>query len=150
MYNWRHIRIAITMMGMLWDQSEAAGWLSLMKPQNKQILLQAAIYDAQVTTLGAEIMARAYGAYTIANQTQPVWNVEQQVAPLPAFSSALVEWEYGFAPSEPYDNVPPLKMFDTHGCVRKEVRGQMQIRDFINSGTLNQYCEGKCFSPKCP
>jgi hypothetical protein len=150
MYTWRHIRLAITLMGMLWDQGEAAGWLSLMKPQNKQILMQAAIYDAQVTTLGAEIMARAYGAHTVANETRAIWNVEQETAPLPEYSSALVEWEYGFAPSEPYEDVPPLKKFDTHGCVRKEPRGQMQIRDFIDTGIINQYCNGKCFSEKCP
>lgn len=150
MYTWRQMRLAITLMGMLWDQSEAAGWLTLMRPQNKQILMQAALYDAQVTTLGAEIMARAYGAYTVANQTQPVWGVPEQAAPLPPLSSALVEWKYDFAPNEPVENIPPLKQFDTHGCVRKEIRGQLQIRDFLATGAINQYCAPICSSLKCP
>ena len=43
----------------------------------KDVLLQVAIGDAQVTTLGAHIMARAYGASTIAPETRPIWGCQR-------------------------------------------------------------------------
>ncbi len=74
----------------------SGGWLhfmtQLVRPGTvrKQVLLQAALGDAQVTPLGAELMARAYSASTIYNQTRPVFGVAETRAE--NLTAAIVEW----------------------------------------------------------
>lgn len=144
----RDIILLISLFQNLWDPGEAAGWARAMNQEPdpevgpKQALLQVAIGDAQVTTLGAHVQARAYGAATVAPQTRPVWGVEEKP---PGFTgSALVEWYYSDVPPEPVENVPPDKSFDPHECPRREAAAQKQLRDFLETGVVNQYCEGKC------
>lgn len=68
LYEWRDIRLALSLMQQLWDQGESAGWLSYMNRDTpasvpkKSVLIQSAHGDAQVTILGARIMARAFNA----------------------------------------------------------------------------------------
>ncbi|MEZ4384260.1 MAG: hypothetical protein R3A79_23200 [Nannocystaceae bacterium] len=132
----------------LWDPGEAAGWVWAMNREPspgipaKDVLIQVAIGDAQVTTLGAQIQARAYGASTIAPQTRPIFGVEEKTPPFTG--SAMVEWYYSDVPDEPVVNLPPAKAFDTHQCPRKEPAAQLQLRDFLVDGVINQHCDGKC------
>ncbi|MDC0675558.1 hypothetical protein [Nannocystis radixulma] len=144
----RDIMVLISLLQNLWDPGEAAGWAWAMNREPdpavgaKQVLLQVAIGDAQVTTLGAHIQARAYGAATVAPQTRPVFGVEEKA---PGFTgSALVEWRYTDIPDEPVTNVPPDKAFDPHECPRREAAAQQQLRDFLETGVVNQYCDGPC------
>ena len=71
LYEWRDIRFALSLMQQLWDQGESAGWLSYMNRDSpshipkKSVLIQDAHGDAQVTILGARIMARAVNATNI-------------------------------------------------------------------------------------
>jgi hypothetical protein len=76
----------------------------------------------QVTNLGAELMARAYNASTVAPQTRPVWGVAERVAPF-GDSSALVEFEYLDVPDSPYADVPRTDNKDVHECPRRERAG---------------------------
>lgn len=148
-YNRAHdIEMVMALLQQLWDPAEAGGWLKDMNEapgegvEPKQVLIQAAIGDAQVTTLGAQIMARAYGAKTVAPQTRPIWGVEEAES---GFSgSAIVEWFYSDGAEEPVVNLPPEYARDTHECPRREPAAQAQIRDFFESGVINQYCDGVC------
>ncbi len=143
----REITLMIAAIQHLWDPAEAAGYLHTMDdplPGSpvKQLLLQVAIGDAQVTPLGAEFMARAYGAMTVAPETRPIWGVEEAQ---PGFSgSAIVEWEYTDVPEAPVENLPPDTEHDPHECPRRELSGQAQIRDFFEGGTVEQHCDGPC------
>lgn len=145
----RDIALLISLMEMLWEPGEAGGWAHDMTTDDdgiaaKQVLIQAAIGDAQVTTLGAHVMARAYGASTVAPETRPVWGVTEQA---PGFvGSALVEWAYTDVPDEPIENLPPEASTDTHECPRREPSGQQQIRTFLETGVVEQYCDGTCTS----
>jgi hypothetical protein len=146
--DYREMSLLITLMQQLWDPAEGAGWAWQMNqaPMDdnppKDILLQVAIGDAQVTTLGAHIMARAYGATTIAPETRPVYGVAEQEAPYSG--SGLVEWYYPDGAEEPIQNKPPDDALDTHECPRREPAAQDQLRDFLEDGVINQYCEGAC------
>lgn len=144
----REIFLQITLMEMLWEPAEAGGWLTALADDPipgdpaKSVLLQAAIGDAQVTTLGAQFMARALGASTVAPQTRPVPGVPEAT---PGFQgNALVEWAYPDGAAEPVENLPPDKELDTHECPRRELRAQDQLRDFLETGVVNQYCEEGC------
>jgi hypothetical protein len=143
----RDITMMIALMQQLWDPGEAAGWMHTMDDTSggvgaKDVLLQVAIGDAQVTTLGAQVMARAYGASTIAPQTRPIFGVQEQSAPFSG--SAIVEWYYPDGAEEPAEAVPPDAEKDTHECPRREPAAQDQLRDFLEEGVINQYCDGPC------
>ncbi len=144
----RDIMLLIAVFQNLWDPGEGAGWSWAMNREPnpdvgaKQVLMQVAIGDAQVSNVGAQIQARAFGASTVAPQTKPVWGVEEQA---PGFTgSAYVEWRYTDVPAEPTDNTPPTKDADPHECPRRESAAQQQLRDFLEDGVVNQYCDGIC------
>ena len=144
----RDIAVNIALMSMIWEPTEGAGWLRAMNEDPapgvpaKQVLIQDAIGDAQVTTLGAQIMARAYGAKTVAPETRPIWGVEEADGGFTG--SAIVEWYYPDGAEEPYTNVPPDYALDTHECPRREWAAKAQLRDFLIDGQVNQYCDGVC------
>ena len=144
----RDIHLLLAAIQVLWDPGEAGGWSWAMNREPspgipaKDVLLQVAIGDAQVTTLGAQIMARAFGAKTVAPETRPVLGVPEAA---PGFSgSALVEWLYTDVPPEPVVNLPPQKATDTHECPRREPAAQQQLRDFLVEGVVRHYCDGAC------
>ncbi len=144
----RDIMLLIALFQNLWDPGEGAGWAWAMNKQPnatvgpKQVLMQVAIGDAQVSNLGAHIQARAFGASTVAPQFRPIFGLEEQA---PGFTgSAFVEWHYTDVPEEPVDNVPPNKDADPHECPRREAAAQQQLRDFLEDGVVNQYCDGVC------
>jgi len=144
----KQITLLLVAVQTLWDPGEASGYALQMNgaplegTPPKDVLLQVARGDAQVTVLGAHVMARAYGASTVSPQTRPIWGVDEQA---PGFSgSALVEYQYSDVPEEPFTNLPPDHDFDTHECPRREPAGQLQIRDFLEQGVINHYCDGIC------
>jgi hypothetical protein len=144
----RQITLLLVAVQTLWDPAEAGGFGHQMNASPlpgtppKDVLLQVARGDAQVTVLGAHVMARAYGASTVSPQTRPIWGVSEQA---PGFSgSALVEYQYTDVPDEPYANIPPDDAYDTHECPRREPSAQLQLRDFLETGIVNHYCDGIC------
>ena len=107
----------------------------------KQVLLQDAIGDAQVTTLGAQVMGRAYGASLVETPTREVWGLEAQASGF--IGSALVEYEHG-APEVPFVNTPPNDADDTHEDTRRTFAAQEQLDTFLRTGAVVQYCDGIC------
>ena len=131
-----------------WDPAEPAGYARhltadpLPGSPAKTVLLQAALGDAQVTTIGAEVMARSFGANTVAPETQPVFGVPEREAPF--VGSALVEWRYTDVAPIPLENVPPDTSGDTHECPRREPAAQAQLAHFLEVGEVIQTCTGPC------
>jgi hypothetical protein len=149
LYTWRHIRIAITLMGSLWDKAESSAWISEVRnAPNKQVLIQDAIGDQQVTTLGAHIMARGYGASTITPQTRPIYGIPQRDPPLPPGSNAIVEWQFLDVGPEPSTNIPPPGP-DTHERTRRERTAQDQMNLFFLTGIVDQFCPHGCIQDHC-
>jgi hypothetical protein len=145
----RDIALIIAMFQTVWDPGESGGYANVMTGEDrlpgtpdKQWLMQVAIGDAQVTTLGAHVAARAVGAVTVGPAVRPIWGVEEQAAPITG--SALVEWRYADGPEEPYFNVPPDKSADTHECPRREPAAQDQLTTFLETGVIEQFCVGPC------
>lgn len=144
----RDIAVLLVAMQTLWDPAEAAGWATQMGADNyagnpeKLILQQVGIGDSQVTTLGAHILARAYDSANVSPANRPIWGVDNQEAPFER--SALVEWYYPDGSTEPVENIPPDDDGDTHECPRREPAAQDQLRDFVETGVVNNYCDGPC------
>lgn len=131
----RDIAYWLGLIQTLWDSSEGAGYLQVISDGGlpgstpTRILQQVAIGDAQVTTLGAHIMARAHGAALIGEPARPVWGLETVAGPHEG--SALVEWDYGLA--EPRENVPPTGP-DPHRVPRETRTGQDSDRSLLPHG----------------
>jgi pimeloyl-ACP methyl ester carboxylesterase len=146
--NAHDIELVMALFQQVWDPAEAAGWLKDMNEAPaadntpKDVLLQVAIGDAQVSSLGAHVMARAYGARTVAPETRPIWGIEEAEGGFTG--SAIVEWFYPDGAVEPVENLPPDDDLDTHECPRREAAAQQQIRDFFDLGVVNQHCDGVC------
>ncbi len=141
--------ILIAYMQTLWDPGEAAGWMRSMNESPiegsspTEVLVQVAIGDAQVTTLGAHIMARSYGAKLIEEPVREVWGLETVASGHQG--SALVEWDYGI--EEPYENVPPEDgTEDPHEYPRRSPAGMQQLAHFLETGEVQHFCSGPCDS----
>jgi hypothetical protein len=140
------VQFILAMNQTLWDPGEAAGFIHavnaapLADTPPKDVLLQVAIGDAQVSTLGAHIMARAYGAKLIEDPVRPVWGLD--TVPSGHTGSALVEFDYGL--SVPDENLPPDSADDPHGRPRQDLAGQEQMHLFFETGVIHHICEGPC------
>lgn len=143
------ITLMIALMQMLWDPGESAGWIRHLTETPvdeatplKTVLLHAGIGDAQVPTLGAHVMARAYGASLVEPATREVWGLEERTPPFDG--SALVEFDYGV--EEPTAVEPSPDETDTHEDPRREEAAQDQIRAFFEEGEVQHFCDGTCGS----
>jgi hypothetical protein len=139
----------------LWDPTEGAGWIWDMQRDAtvpNEILEQVAVYDNQVTTLGAHYQARGWGAVTSSHAVRPIWGVEPVDLGEGHAPPVLVEWKYDDLPDEPFDAYPPAtrgkipspyddgRPLDPHECVRREPKGQEQIWQFLSTGLVVDTC----------
>ena len=142
-----HIALWLGYMQALWDSGEAAGYglavnsSPLPDTPSKDVLLFVAVGDAQVSTLGAHVMARAYGAKLVDEPVRPVYGLETAASGFAG--SALVEWDYGL--EEPVTNTPP-EGDDPHEWPRREEASFSQLKSFFEDGEVVNYCDGACFS----
>lgn len=141
------IQIGIALMQLLWDRTEPGSFTRHIMDDNfadtprHQVILQVAMGDQQVTTLGAHIMARSIGAVAIVPQTRPMWDIEEIDGP--HLGSAIVEWDFGNVP-DPITNVPPRVGDDPHGFVRRHPAALAQTLHFFETGEIIHTCDGPC------
>jgi hypothetical protein len=141
----KHITLWLSYIQVMWDEGETAGYAKatvsdpLPGVPVKTILHQVAIGDAQVTTLGAEFLARGHQASLIGEPVRPVWGLPTVAS---TTGSALVEWDYGL--DEPYVNHPPAAETDPHELPRRELAGQEQLHHFFSTGEIKDFCGGPC------
>jgi hypothetical protein len=137
----------MALMQNVWDSAEPGGWGRQLTEDpiagvpTKQVLLQDALGDHQVSTLGAQNMARAYGAALIDTPVDPVWGLSTE--PSGYTGNALVEYDHG-APEVPYTNIPPTEGDDTHELTRRVLAAQSQLDTFLTTGTVVNDCDGAC------
>ena len=143
----------------LWDPTESTGWVWDMTRDTdnpKDVLMQVALYDNQVTTIGAEYLARGYGAFQPAPANRPVFNLDEVDVGTGVSGPALVEWLYTDLPLEPDSTIPPGsdevveppfddgRHLDPHECPRREPAAQEQLWTFLSTGMVTQTCDGAC------
>ncbi|MCY1065760.1 hypothetical protein OV090_13355 [Nannocystis sp. RBIL2] len=141
-------QLVLALLQILWDRTEPTGYSHTIRTGNlpgsppKEILIEVAIGDHQVSTLGAHIMARAIGGIAnIAPENRAIWGIDSAAAPYTG--SAMVEYDFGLAP-EPTTNIPPSDGEDPHAKPR-ELPGAAQMLDrFLRTGVVETYCDGAC------
>jgi hypothetical protein len=141
------IQICLNVMQQTWDRADPGSFTGHIQndlfpgtPEHR-VILQPAIGDHQVTTLGAHMMARAIGAVAIRPQTRAMWEIDE-VDP-PHAGSAIVEFDFGLPP-EPITNTPQRQGDDPHGQVRRNPRALAQSLHFFETGEVIHTCDGIC------
>ncbi len=141
-------QFVLALFQMLWDHSEPNGYTSYIRNNllpgtpTHEVLLQVAIGDHQVSTLGAHIMARAVGGVVNLGPTnREVWGLD--VASGPHTGSAMIEYEFGLA-QEPTTNIPPSDGEDPHGKVRRLPSAEQSLDQFLRTGVIESFCDGPC------
>ncbi len=141
------VSVIIALMQSLWDPGEAAGYARFMNQEPldaqtpaKEVLILAGIGDALVTSLGAHIMARAYGATLIAPEARPIWGVPAQSPPFSG--SAIMEQDWGVEDSE--TAVPASGDVAVHNVVPWTEPALRLVKHWLPSGEVIETCEGVC------
>ena len=107
----------------------------------KQILVQEAIHDAQVTNLATRVLVRAIGLPGI-DLEEPVFGVTEMAAPL---RSAYTQWDVMPTPVPPDTNQAAPSDNGAHGEIRKLVDLETQLAAFMApGGQVEQTCTGTC------
>lgn len=132
-------------MQTLWDEAEGSAYARTYNAepvagtQPTHVLQQVAIGDNQVTTLGAEFLARGHNAVFVGEPVREVWGIDTVADP--TTRNVLVEWDYGVP--EPYTNTPPQSP-DPHEWPRRELAAQQQMAHFFATGEILDFCDGPC------
>ncbi len=132
---------------MFWDRSEPMGYAPYitkdMLPNTPahQILIHDALGDQQVTTLGAQLIARTVGAVAITPSVRPIFGVTE--APTVMGGSAIVEYKFPLK-EEPLVNRSPMDNPDPHDMVRELGPSYDQSDWFFRTGEIKHFCKGIC------
>ncbi|VEU34510.1 unnamed protein product [Pseudo-nitzschia multistriata] len=152
-YNNRHVRIALALMQMAWDSTEASGFQArpVLEPVPR-LLIQAGLGDAVVPTIAAESLARAMGASLLPGSPRSVFGLptesaaddDKWIGPKVTLSELLYEQEYS---SLPIDNDyfsagshDTLSENRVHFCLRWDSAMIEQIEEFVNTGRVIDPC----------
>jgi hypothetical protein len=141
------IQVVLGLVQMLWDRAEPNGYSHhirnpLPNTPAHEVLLNVAIGDHQVTTLGAHIMARSIGeVVNMAPVNRPIWGLPEVEGS--HTGSAMVEFDFGLPP-EPTVNIPMKEGEDPHGGPRKTAAANASMNKFFREGIVETFCDGAC------
>jgi hypothetical protein len=142
----RDLQVHLALIQMLWDHVEPNGYTHRFGEDpfpgtaDREVLIRAAIGDHQVTTLGAHIMARAIGATHLDSGIREVWGLDPVAGPTTT-GSTYVEYSFGLPP-DPIENIPQDACADPHGKLRRLPEARMQLDQFFQTGTTENFCPG--------
>ena len=144
------IQMALGLLQTQWDRTEPTGYMShvtanpLPGTSEHQVLIHAALGDHQVTTLGAEFIARAVGAKNLAPVNHHVWGLDEVA--MPTTGSGLLEFSFNL-PEPPLTNIPPTVGGDPHDWIQSVPEANRQAAIFLRTGRIEQTCAGPCVFP---
>lgn len=141
----------ISLMGQLWDRAEPSGYLNAISEKllpntpSHRVIFDYGLGDAQVSYLGAEMMARSVGAAMfdpyVSEGDIPMLGFPFVTGPVQ--QSVIMPYDFG-VPAAPVTNIPPDDATDTHEKPRRELTSQDQMNYFFDTGIVKSYCNGAC------
>ncbi|MFM7203949.1 MAG: hypothetical protein ACKO6N_24475 [Myxococcota bacterium] len=143
----------LSLMGQLWDRAEPSGYLNAISDEllpntpEHRVIFHYGLGDAQVSYLGAEMMARSVGA-AIHNPYASeggaiLYGLDDLNSTDVVEQSVLVPYYFG-VPEAPVINNPPDSNYDTHEKPRRERTAQDQMNHFFETGQVKAFCDGAC------
>jgi len=137
------IQLNISLIDTLWDRTEPDGYIPYMTTNmlpgtpSHNVILEAALGDWEVSTLGAEFIARTIGAQLLETPNQNVYGVTNAASGFTG--NGLNEWNFELPPIADTDT-PPSAGTDPHGELRYVTAEQDQADQFLRTGMVNQTC----------
>lgn len=114
----------------------------------KQIVAQMGLYDALVSNVTTEMLARTEGLPLLSPTVTFPWGMEPTQGPLP---SALSTWNVNGSPRPADTNLTPSSDNVVHEAVRRIPQAQQQIETFWDAGVVVDTCGGSpCDEPVPP
>ena len=138
--------LAINLMQMRWDKVEASGIANTVLQGTptgvppKQLLLQNALADDQVSNIATYWEVRSMGIPVLDPTPATPWGIPTQTGPLS--SSAIVLMDGGAA-APPTTNVP-ANATGMHDLTRNQPAARRQIGEFFRTGQIINECAGAC------
>lgn len=110
----RHVRIVLSLMQIFWDSVEVSGVLSppLTEPYPETVIYTG-LGDSTVTTLGAEVFARAYGALIVEG--------EKNLRPFGLASAQTVDLSKGDGHAMPFPVKSPPSLLNESTVIFTEI-----------------------------
>lgn len=141
----RDQQLILQLVQMLWDRVEPSGYTKYMhgglpNTPSHEVLMRSAIGDHQVTTFGAQIMARAVGAKHLDTGLGDLFALEKTAET--TTGSVYTEYDFGLPPV-PVCNLPMSSCADPHGLVRKLQSAEDQLDRFLRTGNGVVFCANK-------
>jgi len=147
--------LLISIMQMRWDKTEPSGIAHTVlagAPTGvppKQILMQIALADEQVSDYAAYWEARSMNVPVLSPTVTAPWGLAQHDAPL-ASGSGLVVYDCA-GPQLPLTNTPPPKSpcaiagrDELHDLPAHVPAGRRQMKEFFATGRIVNECTGAC------
>ena len=147
----RDQQLVLALTQMLWDRVEPSGYTKYMhgglpNTPSHEVLMRSARGDHQVTTFGAEVMARAIGAKHLDTGLGDLFGLEKTTEI--TAGSAYAEYDFGLPPV-PLCNLPMSSCGDPHGLVRKLQSAEDELDRFLRTGNGVVLCANKiCKHPE--
>lgn len=141
----------ISLMCQLWDRAEPSAYLNAISDKllpntpSHRVIFDYGLGDAQVSYLGAEMMARSVGAAMFDPYASEgdVPMLGFPFATTAVNQSVIMPYDFG-VPDVPVTNIPPDDATDTHEKPRRERTSQDQMDYFFSTGTVKNFCTGAC------
>ncbi|HEY1558103.1 MAG TPA: hypothetical protein VGF94_24905 [Kofleriaceae bacterium] len=143
--------LVINLMQMRWDKTEPAGIANSVLDGTatgvppKQLLLQIAVADNEVSDYAAYWEARALGVQVLSTTVASPWGLDMTAAPT---GSALAIYDCA-GPAIPITNTPPPQQGCTmagtselHDLPAHVAAGRRQMKDFYTTGQIVDECAG--------
>ena len=170
----RHVRVVLSLMQIFWDSVEVSGVLSppLTEP-HPETAIYTGLGDSTVTTLGAEVLARAYGAVVVEgeNNLRPFGLTSAQTGDLSKGGGHAMSFPLESPPSllnestvvfteilyeKEWESIRVSSITsskdkegngvlpnDVHWCTRIDPALQHQIKMFIREGLFVSACQSR-------
>jgi hypothetical protein len=137
------IQLGIDLIDQLWFRTEPGGYIGYVRDNllentpSHDVIIHAGLGDGEVTTLGAELIARTIGAKNLSPVNHEIYGVTD--SPSGFTGSGIVEWNFGLPPI-PLIDVPPDAGPDPHGELRYVPAAQDMADKFFRTGQIVETC----------
>lgn len=136
------VALLINLMQQQWDRTEPTGFAdglldrSIPGTPAKQVLLQIAIADAEVSNLASEYQARTMGIPTLTPSPYVPFGLEGTAGPV---RNGMVIYDFGLGGTIPATNTAPPDN-DVHSNIRNKRQTIEMMRRFYETGDIVQLC----------
>ncbi len=136
------ISLLLALMQMQWDTTDPVAVSDALLTggipgvPEKQVLMQFAVADDEVSNVASEYQARSMGIPVLAPSVYQPWGVELAKGPV---ANGLAIFDFGLGDTIPITNQPPPDN-DVHSFVRRREAAIEMMRIFYSDGQATQTC----------